>query len=304
MKNINYTIIIPHKDIPQLLVRCIHSIPKRNDLEVIIVDDNSSQETKKMLSEQIQENDHLTIIYNNENQGGGGARNLGLKKAQGKWILFADADDFFNYCITDILNQYKNSTADIIYFKGNSVDTDTYTTTYRADHLNKWIDLHEKNPQKAELKLRYLFGEPWCKIIRKSLIDQYKIRFDETPIHNDTTFSYLIGFYTKNIKIDNRALYCVTTRKNSVSVSSNLEKELIRVNVFSRAEGFLRQNHINVTINWHYKQCTTFLVKGKYQYYKKALRLIRMNSPFTFKSYLLYTKYLIINFIKLILFKL
>lgn len=304
MRNINYTIIIPHKDIPHLLVRCIHSIPKRNDLEIIIVDDNSSQEAKKVLSEQIQVNDHLTIIYNLESQGGGGARNVGLKKAKGKWILFADADDFFNYCIIDILEQYKNSTADVIFFKGNSVDTDTYTTTYRTDHLNKWIDLYEKNPQEAELKLRYLFGEPWCKIIRKSLIDQYTIRFDETPIHNDTTFSYLVGFYAKNIKIDNRALYCVTTRKNSVSVSSNLEKELIRVNVFSKAEGFLKHNHINVTIDWHYRQCTIFLVTGKFQYYKKAIKLIKKNSPFTFKSYLLYMKYLIINSIKLILFKL
>ncbi|MDR2475404.1 MAG: glycosyltransferase family 2 protein, partial [Bacteroidales bacterium] len=38
----NYSIIIPHKDIPDLLRRCLDSIPYRNDLQIIIVDDNSN----------------------------------------------------------------------------------------------------------------------------------------------------------------------------------------------------------------------------------------------------------------------
>ena len=42
--NMNYSIIIPHKNTPELLRRCIKSIPQRDDLEIIIVDDNSSKE--------------------------------------------------------------------------------------------------------------------------------------------------------------------------------------------------------------------------------------------------------------------
>ena len=235
--------------------------------------------------------------------GGGASRNIGIEKARGKWIIFADADDFFNYCIEEILSKYNNSEADIIYFKGNSVDTNTYTTTYRTNHLNKWIDQYEKHPQKAEMSLRYLLGEPWCKIIRKSLIGQYHIRFDETTIHNDTTFSYLIGHYAKKIIVDKRALYCVTTRANSVSVSVNNDKELIRVDVFSRAEQFFRQDHIPECVKWHYKQCAEFLIKGKWEYYKKAIKIIKKNVPFGAHSYLLLTEFLAKGLIRLILFK-
>lgn len=39
--NTNYSIIIPHKNIPTLLRRCLDSIPKRNDVQIIVVDDNS-----------------------------------------------------------------------------------------------------------------------------------------------------------------------------------------------------------------------------------------------------------------------
>ena len=42
MKVINYSIIIPHKNIPSLLQRCLDSIPLRDDIQIIIVDDNSS----------------------------------------------------------------------------------------------------------------------------------------------------------------------------------------------------------------------------------------------------------------------
>jgi glycosyltransferase involved in cell wall biosynthesis len=41
---INYTIIIPHKNIPHLLQRCLDSIPRRNDLQIIVVDDNSDED--------------------------------------------------------------------------------------------------------------------------------------------------------------------------------------------------------------------------------------------------------------------
>jgi glycosyltransferase involved in cell wall biosynthesis len=296
---INYTFIIPHRNIPLLLERCLWSIPQRNDIQIIVIDDKSDTNLCELQNIITKTQYRVDYIRSSNNLGGGNARNLGLEKAKGKWIIFADADDFFNYCITDILDQYKDSLADIIYFKGNSVDTDTYITTYRADHLNKWIDLHKKHPNKSNLYLRYYFGEPWCKIIRKSLIDQYKIRFDETPIHNDTTFSYLIGFHAKTIAVDDRALYCVTTRKNSVSVSINPQKELIRIDVFSRAESFFRQNKIPLSMSWHYSQAISFLLRGDIKSFKKAILIMKKNSSFTRYSILLFFKEFLLHIIQL-----
>lgn len=44
---INYSIIIPHKNIPDLLQRCLNSIPRRTDIQIIVVDDNS--DPKKLI---------------------------------------------------------------------------------------------------------------------------------------------------------------------------------------------------------------------------------------------------------------
>jgi hypothetical protein len=63
------------------------------------------------------------VIFTRTTGGGGGT---GLKSAKGSWLLFADADDFFNYCIHDILDEYKHADADIIFFKSNGIASDDY----------------------------------------------------------------------------------------------------------------------------------------------------------------------------------
>jgi len=54
-------------------------------------------------------------------------------------------------------------------------------------------------------------------------VEENNIRFQETVRHNDVAFSYLIGYYAKEIKVDKRAIYCVTTRQGSTSTNVTME---------------------------------------------------------------------------------
>lgn len=272
-KPYTYSIIIPHKNIPLLLKRCLDSIPVRDDVQIIIVDDDSDPKVVDFNNFPGVNRPGVQCIFEKEGKGGGYARNIGLRYATGKWLLFADADDFFNYCINDILNEYKDSPYDIIYFKGNSVDTNTYTETYRAKHVNQWIDMYGKDKDKAELKLRYQFGEPWCKLIKRELVEKYNIHFDEIPIHNDTRFSYLSGFHAKTVGVDKRALYCVTTRNGSVSLGADEEKILQRIKVFAELYLFLRNYHIPVKENRHFRELTLLFLFNR-KSYKKGLKIV------------------------------
>ena len=121
----NYSIIIPHKNIPKLLQRCLDSIPRREDVQIIIVDDNSDPDIVNFEQFPGLNDPFIEVVFTKDGKGAGYARNVGLTKAAGKWLLFADADDFFNYCINDILDEYVDSDADIIYFINNSVDSDS-----------------------------------------------------------------------------------------------------------------------------------------------------------------------------------
>lgn len=240
----NYSIIIPHHNNPELLDRCLSSIPVREDLQVIVSDDNSNTESKNKLKLLEVLFPNVLFIYSNITGYGGKARNIGLDRALGKYIMFIDDDDFFNPCIKQILDEYIDETADIVFFNAIAIDADDYTHTWRADHINYMHRLYGSNPRQAEFLLRYSFGEPWCKLVRKELISKYNIRFEETIIHNDTQFSYLVGYYAKSIKVDSRVIYNYTIRKNSVSVSLSDERYLTRVEVFSKKNLFLRDRGV------------------------------------------------------------
>lgn len=276
MKVYKYSIIIPHHNTPKLLSRLLNSIPRREDLEVIIVDDNSDGAIVDFDHFPGMGRPNVQIIFDKAGRYGGYARNLGLSVASGEKILFADSDDFFNYCINDILDDYADNCDDVVYFKANSIDCDNYTNSNRSLLLNEYIDLFRNNRIQSELLLRYKFGEPWCKLIKRDLIVANKICFEERSIHNDTAFSYKIGYYAQSIEVDSRALYCVTSRANSVSKSISESKKLERIDCFATAELFYESHNIPVKIRTHYNQLAKSWLTNRKTYNEGIQILYRM----------------------------
>src|SRR5699024_4759838 len=115
---IDLTIIIPHYNSTNSLIKLLNSIPNKKNIEVIVIDDKSNK------SEQIQlchiyrnVNSNVKIIKNNtQKKGAGVCRNIGLKTAIGKWLLFADSDDFFVKSFYEKVEKYFNKDYEIIYF--------------------------------------------------------------------------------------------------------------------------------------------------------------------------------------------
>jgi glycosyltransferase involved in cell wall biosynthesis len=239
---INFSIIIPHRNTPLLLERLIDSIPKREDIEIIVVDDHSDPDVVDLDHFPCKEMRNMIIVSNTDSPGAGHARNFALPLAKGKWILFADSDDFYNAGFNAFLDKYVNSEVDVIYFNANSVDTDTYEPSNRADHLQRFICNYLKDPKRGEIVMRYMFTEPWGKLIKRKLIEDYSIRFDDTSIHEDVRFACLVGHYASKVLVDRRQLYCVTSRTDSLSRTMNPQKYLDELFVFARWKKFLMNN--------------------------------------------------------------
>lgn len=209
-----FSFIIPHKNSPDLLDRCLKSIPSRDDIEIIVVDDDSDTMLKPHISRK-----DVKVIYleNSEARGAGKARNVGLAHAKGRWLLFADADDFYTDKLLEVLDEYKNAAIDILYFNCESVYSDTLERQERAMPIN---DLNLKcngNDKESEYRMRFKVQVPWVKMINADYVKRYGFQFEEINNGNDIQFSYLCNYFTNNYVIDHRVVYICTFNRNSIT---------------------------------------------------------------------------------------
>lgn len=238
---INYSFIIPHKNTPELLRRCLASIPCREDIQIIVIDDNS--DPMKVDFEHFPGSDieNVQIVFSKESKGAGAARNKGLQKAEGKWLFFADADDFFNSCFIETIDRYVDFEADIIYFSVNSVYSDSLEPGFRGVEIDQMIKnaIRTKNFD----QLRYKNLGPVSKMVRSELVRQNHLKFDETLANNDAMFSVKSGYYAKKVEVDAAKIYCITCDRNSVShkYSEAIAKD--RLIVFRNINYFLHDIH-------------------------------------------------------------
>lgn len=235
MTKIKYSIIIPHYNTPELLLRCVESIPEKDDIQVIVVDDNSPNADKyeKLYPQLYRTN--VEIHLTKEGRGAGYARNIGLKYATGKWVLFADSDDFYVKDFTELIDDYYDCDADIVYFNVESVMSDDVT---KPAFRNKDMLFDEYAKTCDSLLFRCLYSEPWGKMVKHKLVKNNNITFDETPVDNDHYFSVVSGCLAKEIKVVNKPLYVVTLRAGSLSYcyADNIDKLLIRLDVETRVQ--------------------------------------------------------------------
>ena len=239
-----FSVIIPHHNIPQLLQRCLDSIPDVPDVQVIVVDDNSSADKVDFDHFPGLERKYTECVFDKQGGGAGHARNVGMQHADGKWLVFADADDFFTPDAFSILNRYKDEPYNIILFKANSVDSDNYTQSDRHIVLNEAIDL----ALNGSISLREAIlakPVPWCKMVRTAYIAEHNIRFDETMASNDLMFVAKATCWAdvKSLSLSSDIIYTVTTRKGSLM--DNLKKEpdnyLCRLEVLIRYHKFVKE---------------------------------------------------------------
>lgn len=238
-----YTVVIPHKNCPDLLSRCVNSIPVRSDLQIIVVDDNSDDDKKPNIK---RSNVEVILLNSDQAQGAGKARNVGLEHARGEWLIFADSDDFFCDGFWDNVDDFiEDETVDIRYFCVDSVDSDTLKPIERPSkkRLNGLIQDYLEEKDGAEDDLRFHYNVPWGKIFRRDFVFENNIRFDETPVANDVMFSTLSGSKAKLIKAYNDVMYVVTVRNGSLV--SKIDKNSLRC----RFMVCLRHNVYCKTIN-------------------------------------------------------
>ena len=224
MHNFNYSVIIPHYNDCDKLCRCISSIPIRNDIQIIVVDDVSNSQIFEKIKIFCKNRENIEIYQNETNSGAGYSRNIGIEHSIGKWLIFADCDDYFTPKAFDSFDKFYDSQSDVIYFDANICNNSESFVIQETNYKNIVQYISGKNKK----IIRTTNWEPWGKMFYRKFLEENSIKFHETRVMNDAFFSINAGVCAKTIDVSLDKVYNYIVYENSVSRKMDIEKDLER----------------------------------------------------------------------------
>lgn len=188
------TVIIPAYNAENSIARAVNSVRQSNYLtpiEILIVDDFSSDKTCRLIEELQHCDPDLKLIRHDKNSGAGVARNTGLALASGRYITFLDADDYYiENQLTNVLTQAIELCPDVLVFKYQVVNqkNELQPSLLASDNL-VWSKLASSCARTLTLAqvlpVLRLAGYPWNKMVSANYARRVGMKYSSTYVLND-----------------------------------------------------------------------------------------------------------------------
>ncbi|MCD8124924.1 MAG: glycosyltransferase [Lachnospiraceae bacterium] len=217
---IKVSVIIPVYNVSAYLRQCLDSVSKQtlSEIEVICIDDGSTDDSLSILQE-YEQSDPRFHVLTQKNCYAGVARNRGLEQAQGEYVIFWDADDYFALDALELLYQRaKAFDADICICDAQNFDTDTGKLLAHS-YFHKPFPEEEVFSVKTFKERFFTFTSPviWNKLIRRNLLLEEEIRFQDIQHINDALGTFLALVCAKRIVLlEKKLIYYRVNRADSL----------------------------------------------------------------------------------------
>ncbi len=219
------SIIIPFNNGKKYLNKCLKNIREilYYDLEIILIDDFSNDKSEEIAKRYTELN--LKYYYTTEKTiGVGNARNLGIEKANGKYIMFLDVDDTIDINLLRNLKEYINKDIDMIKYKMKIIGKKekfeigpTFDVTNGEDAFNKLC-----------FEDKYV-DSPCIYLIKKELFERTNLCFERNVYHEDFGLIPLLLANAKTAVSTDIYAYNYFQSKNSIMRNNNYTKQLKKV---------------------------------------------------------------------------
>ena len=227
------SIIIPVYNGENYIRKCLDSILNQEykDFEVIIVDDNSTDDSYSILQEYENNDKRITVIHQDKNTGVSSGRNMALDKATGDYIQFVDCDDYIVRDATkNFVRAIEKSDVDMVISHFYRVVGDVLSLKGDIDK-NIMLSREEYVEYMAENPADYYYGVVWNKLYKREIIEKNNIRFDEnTSWCEDFIFNMEYLLNVSDIESILSPTYYYVKREGSlVSKSINSLTNIVRM---------------------------------------------------------------------------
>ena len=200
------SVIIPVYNVEPYLKQCMDSVVGQTlkDIEIICVDDGSTDGSLDILKEYATEDSRIQIIEQ-KNAGAGAARNNGMRHATGKYLSFLDSDDFFEpRMLEKAYDLAEKDQADFVAYKSDQYHTEKkqFVSADWVIHENEISPYHPFNHRQMTGNVFKVFvGWAWDKLFLKEFVDKYHLTFQEQRTSNDLLFVFSAVVLAKKISV-------------------------------------------------------------------------------------------------------
>lgn len=289
---------MPVYNVEQYVGMCLDSIVNQTfkEIEVIIVNDGSTDGSLAILKEYESKYPEMIHVYSTENRGVSHARNYGIQKATGEYVLFVDSDDFLELNMCELL-----------YEKASKDNNDIVICRYFDVYINETTQEIRKKCSKAyeiaigrnfnihdtKFELTHISPFPWDKLYRKTLFDKHK--FPEKLRFEDLAIMYCVVTSAQSIGVIEDRLYNYR-RSNQGSFLSNFSEGTLDVvnalelfvdgmkkqntyDEFSEEVEYICSRHLLIRYNSIFDTATKGKLKIKKEMIHRSMNFLEKNFP-------------------------
>ena len=261
------SVIIPAYNTEKYIGRCLDSVCSQTykDIEIIVVDDASTDGTLQIIKEYADKDSRVRIISQPTNKGNGIGRNTAIRDSHGKYIMFVDSDDYIEHNAVELLvDKAKEKYPDFVMYGFRCVRENKKGEKKSKDIIPKFSDDVE-NPVLFNEYLTFQKNvnvAAWSYFCKRDFLVDNGIFFDESGRYfEDVIFTSSLIYNAQRIGVLPLALYSYFDRKTSITRALSQKTVNDRVEAYVGLKEFLKE-------------------KGTFQQYKESYIYCFVHSVF------------------------
>lgn len=294
MNDIKISVIIPVYNVKQYITRCVESVLQQNfsKYEILLIDDGSTDGSDAICDDYNQKYDCITAFHK-KNGGLSDARNFGLKKANGRYILFVDSDDYLAENALNALYGETSERPDMVI--GHCMPLKPSKNMDRFENVvRRNLEYHHIYTGKKYLELCLKGGairvEAWRSLYLREFLLKNNLEFKRNIMHEDEQFTPRALLLANKIVLSDLEFYCYdNTRESSIMNSPSLstKKAIDRfeicdelISIYKNVKPHILKRLLLDDISWKYIDCFCTYCQNEALVKPKRLDLVFMAYKF------------------------
>ena len=210
-----FSIIIPVYNVEKYIDRCLDTVMHQtfDDYEVIVVNDETPDNSMQIVQKYVDEFPGKIQVIHQKNTRQGGARNNGVSRAKGEYLLFVDSDDYVALNMLETLDaKLKEQPCDILGFRHITVTPEGKELYEYSDEFLK-PGIYDPSENK---EIVMLACQPWGKAFRCSFYVESKFLFPEKMLYEDAVTRVLYASAASVVLCEDKLYYYVQSPNSSI----------------------------------------------------------------------------------------